>query len=202
MTAPDVVRSSPVAAEAAPGGSRRGRHTARWIALGALVVAGALVAVLATSPNQSATEVDTPLVGQPAPAIVGTTLSGGPFHLAALRGRWAVVNFFASWCPPCQQEQAELVAFAYGHRAPGAAALVGVVFDDAASTARRFMQSSGATWPAVVDPGGQIALQYGVRGPPETFLVSPGGEVVAHFDGPMTDSLLDYWLARARGGGA
>ena len=93
------------------------------------------------------------------------------------------------------------MAFAYGHRAPGAAALVGVVYDDAASTARQFMQSSGATWPAVVDPGGQIALQYGLRGPPETFLVSPDGEVVAHFDGPMTESLLDYWLARAQGGG-
>ena len=48
------------------------------------------------------------------------------------------------------------------------------------------MRSTGATWPAVVDPGGQIALDYGVRGPPETFLVSPDGTVVAHFDGPMT----------------
>ena len=200
MTVPDVALASPAAPEAPPGTSGR-RHSARWVALGVLVVAAGLVAVLATSPDQGATEVDTPLVGQAAPAIGGATLAGGAFHLSALRGRWVVVNFFASWCPPCQQEQAELVAFAYAHRAPGAAALVGVVFDDAASTARRFMASSGATWPAVVDPGGQTALQYGVRGPPETFLVSPEGEVVAHFDGPMTAALLDRSLARAQGRG-
>jgi cytochrome c biogenesis protein CcmG/thiol:disulfide interchange protein DsbE len=167
-----------------------------------LVVGAALVALLATRPPETATEVDTPLVGQSAPGIAGATLGGGPFNLAAERGRWVVVNFFASWCPPCQQEQPELVAFAYAHRAAGDAALVGVVFDDGTSTARSFMRSTGASWPSVVDPGGQIALDYGVRGPPETFLVSPGGTVVAHFDGPMTNGALDYWLARAERGSA
>ncbi len=178
------------------------RHTTRWVAGVTLVVGAALVALLATRPPETATEVDTPLVGQSAPAIAGATLAGGSFSLAAERGRWVVVNFFASWCPPCQQEQPELVAFAYAHRAAGDAELVGVVFDDGTSTARSFMQSTGASWPSVVDPGGQIALDYGVRGPPETFLVSPGGTVVAHFDGPMTNSALDYWLARARRGSA
>jgi cytochrome c biogenesis protein CcmG/thiol:disulfide interchange protein DsbE len=181
--------------------NHRHRHTARWVAGVALVVGAALVAVLATRPPATATEVDTPLVGQAAPPITGTTLGGTTFRLAALRGRWVIVNFFASWCPPCQQEQPELVAFDYAHRSPGDAALVGVVFDDSASTARGFMRSTGASWPAVVDPGGQIALDYGVRGPPETFFVSPDGRVVAHFDGPMTNASLDYWLARAQGGG-
>jgi len=181
-------------------GTRR-RHTTRWVAGVTLVAGAALVALLATRPQQTATEVDTPLVGQVAPGITGPTLAGGSFDLAAWRGRWVVVNFFASWCPPCQQEQPELVAFAYAHRSPGDAALVGVVFDDAASTAHGFMQSTGASWPAVIDSGGQIALDYGVRGPPETFIVSPGGIVVAHFDGPMTNAALDYWLARAERGG-
>jgi cytochrome c biogenesis protein CcmG/thiol:disulfide interchange protein DsbE len=184
------------AAQPAP----RARHTARWIALVALVVVAGLVALLASSPPQTAAEVQTPLVGQHAPALAGPTLAGGTFDLKALRGRWVVVNFFASWCPPCQQEQPELVAFDYAHRAPRAATLVGVVFDDSATSARGFMRSTGATWPAVGDPGGQIAFDYGVRGPPETFLVSPSGLVVAHFDGPMTAHDIDYWLARARDG--
>ena len=178
------------------------RHTTRWVAGVTLAVGAALVALLATRPPETATEVDTPLVGQSAPGIAGATLGGGSFNLAAERGRWVVVNFFASWCPPCQQEQPELVAFAYAHRAAADAQLVGVVFDDGTSTARGFMQSTGASWPSVVDPGGQIALDYGVRGPPETFLVSPGGTVVAHFDGPMTNGALDYWLARAKRGSA
>jgi len=178
----------------------RRRHVARWVGGVVLVAGAALVALLATSPPQTATEVDTPLVGQVAPSITGSTLSGASFDLAALRGRWVVVNFFASWGQPCQQEQPDLVAFAYAHRSPGDAALVGVVEDDTASSARSFMRSTGGTWPAVIDPGGQIGLNYGVRGQPETFLVSPDGTVVAHFDGPMTEASLDYWLARAKQG--
>jgi cytochrome c biogenesis protein CcmG/thiol:disulfide interchange protein DsbE len=182
-----------------PGVTTHRRHTAKWVAGVTLVIGAALVALLATRPPQTVTEVDTPLVGQSAPAITGPTLNGGSFSLSAWRGRWVFVNFFASWCPPCQQEQPELVAFAYAHRSPGDAALVGVVFDDSAATARSFMRSTGATWPAVLDSGGQIALDYGVRGPPETFIVSPDGTVVAHFDGPMTNASLDYWLKRAQG---
>jgi len=176
------------------------RHTAKWVGGVVLVVGAALVALLATRPQQTVTEVDTPLVGQTAPGINGSTLGGGSFDLASLRGRWVVVNFFASWCPPCQQEEPELVAFAYAHRSPGDPALVGVVFDDAASTAHNFMRSTGATWPAVIDPNGQTALNYGVRGPPETFIVSPDGTVVVHLDGPVTDASLDHWLALAKQG--
>jgi cytochrome c biogenesis protein CcmG/thiol:disulfide interchange protein DsbE len=187
-------------APAAASGPRRRRHSARWVAGAVLVIGAALVAVLATRPPATATEVNSPLVGTRAPALVGTTLTGQPFALSSLSGRWVFVNFFASWCPPCQQEQADLVAFAYHHRAPGDVAVVGVAFDDAASSARGFLAQSGATWPALADPGGSIALQYGVRGPPETFLVAPDGTVVAHFDGPVTTRFLDYWLTRAMQG--
>jgi cytochrome c biogenesis protein CcmG, thiol:disulfide interchange protein DsbE len=169
---------------------------ARWIAVGVLVVGAGLVALLATRPPAAATEVDTPLLGHRAPDMSGSTLSGGTFDLAALRGRWVVVNFFASWCQPCQEEEPDLVTFAYGHRGPQDAALVGVVYDDAASNARSFLSSSGATWPALADPGGTLAVDFGVRAPPETFLVSPAGVVTAHLDGPVTASQLDYWLAR------
>jgi cytochrome c biogenesis protein CcmG, thiol:disulfide interchange protein DsbE len=168
--------------------------------VGVLMVAGALVAVLATSPSSTYTEVQTPLLGKPAPAVSGTTLSGGHFALSSLRGRWVFVNFFASWCPPCQQEEPDLVAFAYQHRKAGDAALVSVVYSDTVSNARAFLAQAGATWPAVVDPGGQIALDYGVRDPPETFLISPGGVVLVHLDGAVTDAGLDYWLGQARRG--
>ena len=89
-----------------------------------------------------------------------------------------------------------------GGRLRGDAALVGVdCCGDATSSARDFEASAGATWPALVDPGGQIALQYGVRDPPETFLISPSGEVVAHFDSGVTVAFLDQQLTAARAAG-
>ncbi|HVC69033.1 MAG TPA: TlpA disulfide reductase family protein [Acidimicrobiales bacterium] len=192
----------PVSAAETGVGARRPRRTARWTALVVLVVVAALVALLATRPPATETEVYTPLLGRPAPGITATTLTGRGFDLGAYRGRFVVLNFFASWCPPCQQEQPELVSFAYGQRGAGEAAVVGVVYDDASSNARAFDAEAGANWPAVVDPGGQIALRYGVRAPPETFLISPAGKVVAHIDGAVTAAYLDRQLAAARAGGA
>jgi peroxiredoxin len=187
---------------APPPPAARRRHTARWIAGTVLVVGAALVALLATRPPATASEVDTPLLGHAAPALSGPGLDGHRVDLQSMRGRFVVVNFFASWCAPCQQEEPELVSFAFAHRGAGAPALVSVVFDDAASSARSFLSSTGATWPAVADAGGQIALAYGVRAPPETFVISPAGRVVVHLDGPVTATGLDYWLHRAARGTA
>lgn len=184
-----------------PEGTRaRRRHTARWVALVALVVVGVVVAVLATRPPAQASEVDTPLLGKAAPDVSGPTLQGGSFDLRSLRGKWVVLNFFASWCPPCQQEEPQMVAFAFHHRQEGSVALVSVAYDDSATSARSFLAQSGATWPAVSDPNGQIAVDYGVRGPPETFVISPTGRVLVHLDGAVTESVLDYWLSAAQRG--
>ncbi len=201
VDAPDAARLDAAGARAPGPGRRRGRYTARWIAGVALVAIASLVALLATRPPATATEVATPLLGKAAPDLVGTTLSGGRFALSDDRGRWVVVNVSASWCPPCQQEEPALVAFAYHHRLPGEAVLVGVVYDDTTSDARAFATSSGATWPSVVDPGGQIALRYGVRGPPETFVISPAGTVVAHLDGAVTTTDLDQQITAAGAAG-
>jgi len=173
------------------------RHPARWVGAGVLVVGAALVALLATRPPELASEVATPLLGRQAPALAGTTLTGQPFQLRSLLGRFVVINFFASWCAPCQQEEPGLVTFAAHHSGPQAAQLVGVVFDDTAANARSFMAGARATWPALSDPNGALAVDYGVRAPPETFIVSPDGVVVAHLDGPVTASQLDYWLKQA-----
>jgi cytochrome c biogenesis protein CcmG/thiol:disulfide interchange protein DsbE len=198
----DAVAGGHSACAQPPGVVRRRRHTARWVALCVLVVAAALVAVLATRPPSSYTEVQTPLLGKQAPSVTGTTLSGGRFDLSSLRGSWVVLNFFASWCPPCQQEEADLVKFQTQQGSGRDVALVGVVYDDSASAARRFLEQTGATWPAVADPGARIALDYGVRGPPETFIISPEGIVTVHLDGAVTNAGLDEYLGRAERGDA
>jgi cytochrome c biogenesis protein CcmG/thiol:disulfide interchange protein DsbE len=177
------------------------RHPVRWVA-GVLLLALVLVAVVAaTRPSQQATQVQSPLVGRPAPVLAGTTLAGSPFSLTQERGHYVYVNFFASWCPPCQEEQQALMDFGFhqGQEADGAR-MVSVVFNDTVSDARRYVSEWGIPWPVVPDNAGAIANRFGVSAPPMTFLVDPQGTVVGTWEGPVTVAQLDRMLRTARAG--
>jgi cytochrome c biogenesis protein CcmG/thiol:disulfide interchange protein DsbE len=183
-----------------PAGDEAGappRHPARWVAIGVLVVAAGLVAVLATRPPATVTEVFSPLVGQAVPAVAGTTVDGSRYALATPPGRYTVINFFASWCVPCQEEGTELVKFQYEHQHSGDASMLSVVFDDSLSSARSYQATLGATWPTLSDPGGTLAVAFGVRAPPSTFVVAPDGRVVAYLVAPVTAADLDHVISTA-----
>jgi len=165
-------------------------------------VAAGLVAVLATRPPAAVSEVQSPLVGAQAPPVRGLTVGGTPYALPRHPGSFVIVNFFASWCGPCQQEGPELVKFAFEHHRPGDASLVSVVFDDTTGSARSYQATLGATWPTLADQGGALALSFGVRAPPSTFVIAPDGRVAAYIVAPVTAADLDAVLARARSSGA
>lgn len=177
----------------------RPRHPIRWVAVAVLAVLAVVGIVLATRTPQQATAVQSPLLGRQAPDFSGTDLlNGSPVALTSLRGHYVVVNFFASWCIPCQEEAPDLSRFAYdqSHR-PGGADMISVVFHDTTSTARAFLTSNGDLWPAVADPGGAIADRYGVTAPPTSFVVDPSGRITAVLVGPATEKNLDSFLAAA-----
>jgi cytochrome c biogenesis protein CcmG/thiol:disulfide interchange protein DsbE len=178
------------------------RRTALW---GSLVIGGLLVAfvvVLATRPSALDKQAQSPLLGKPAPDIAGTSvLSGQSVSLVGLRGKWVVVNFFATWCIPCRQEHPEFVKFAQRHL-NGDAQVLMVVYDDSDDKVRDWFHTHGGDWPVVADPGDRVALDYGVSGVPETYLVDANGFLVSKTVGGVTADGLDRVLARARTQGA
>jgi peroxiredoxin len=176
------------------------KHPARVVAGVVLVALIVLAVVLATRPPYQATAVDSPLLGRNAPGFTGTQLSGDSHvSLSSYRGHWVYLNFFASWCAPCQSEEPNLVQFNYEQsRATDGARMVSVVYQDSDSAALRFDKGQGADWPTISDPGGNVANAYGVSAPPTTFLIDPHGRVASEWVAPLTVSQLDKGLRQAR----
>ena len=191
-----VPTSSPPAAPASAPAARRPR-TAKWIALGLAVVLLALVAVLATRRSAEQVAADSPLLGKVAPEVTGVGLDDRTVRLSQLRGRYVLLNFFASWCVPCQKEHDDLVRFQAAHRESADATVLAVIFDDTTKNARSFFERRGGDWPVLADESGKVSLDFGVRGPPESFLISPEGIVLTRIIGEVESSDLEDLLVRA-----
>lgn len=114
----------------------------------------------------------------PGPTLPGLTLpcftGGQPVALDRLRGP-AVVNLWASWCPPCREELPVLQRYAAA--TAGQVRVVGVVTEDARDAAASFAQDAGVTFPALYDREGQLFAALGVVGLPATVFVDAGGQV-------------------------
>lgn len=175
----------------------RGR-VALFVAVPLGVVLLLFIVLLATRDPATDRQVSSPLLGRPAPEIVGTTIEGLAFDSGAYDGRWLVVNFFATWCGPCVQEHPELVAFQEAQAAAGEANVVSVVFSDDEASVKAFFGREGGDWPVVLSEGTTIA-EWGVAGVPESFVVDPGGIVRAKLVGGVTADGLTRFLDAARG---
>lgn len=191
----DLPTAEPTTAPTAS--AARGR-VAALITIPIALVLVVFVVILATRDPASDREVDSPLLGQPAPRIEGTTLEDRPFDSATFDGRWLVVNFFATWCVPCVQEHPELVAFQRGQAERGQANVVSVVFSDERPAVESFFARNGGDWP-VVFAADTVVSDWGVAGVPESYLVDPGGIVRAKLVGGVTAAGLDALVTEAGG---
>lgn len=127
-------------------------------------------------------------VGQTAPAITDKALPG---HAAVTpemlkSGKVTLVNFWASWCPPCRAEHPRLLQMAQE-----GLPIIGVNFRDQEGAASSYLTEDGNPFQAVAfDPQGRSAIDWGVTAPPETFILDGNGTVLFRFAGPLVGS--DY----------
>ena len=127
-------------------------------------------------------------VGQTAPPITEVALAGyEAFDPAMLTsGEVTLVNFWASWCPPCRVEHPKLLEM----QAEGMQ-IIGVNIRDQERNATRYLEEDGNPFSAVpFDPAGRTSIDWGVTAPPETFIVDGDGTVLFRFAGPLVGS--DY----------
>ena len=128
-----------------------------------------------------------------APNFTMDLFDGGRFSLTQERGSAVVVNFWASWCVPCQGEAPVLEGAFHRYQSHGVK-FIGVDIKDTPDDARSFLRRYVSTYPNGFDAQKQIYIDYGVYGLPETFVIDRNGMVIHHVIGPVTESQLDSWL--------
>jgi cytochrome c biogenesis protein CcmG, thiol:disulfide interchange protein DsbE len=160
----------------------------RWVAVAALVVVAIVVVELASGGGSSES-------GRAAPPLPAKALRPPGTSLAELRGKPALVDFFASWCDPCAEEAPELrkLAASLGARAT----VVAIDWDDAGGPARAFVRRHGWTFPVLADTSGTAGEKYGLVGLPTSFVLDPQGKIVATFRGPQSEARLRQALLEA-----
>lgn len=129
-------------------------------------------------------------VGEAAPSTSLPRLEGGGGEsLADYRGRWVLVNFWASWCEPCKGEAPALEEFQRRHGGPRFT-ILGIDTRDLTDDGREFVRDYGLSYPQLRDGDGDYAHDYGTTGVPENFLVDPQGKVQWLLPGPVDEKYL------------
>lgn len=145
--------------------------------------------------GKDASEIPSVLIGSKAPSLElapleGLTKFGEPVPALTdqvIDGKLSLVNVWASWCVPCRQEHPILLELARDPRIT----LVGINYKDKTENALRFLGELGNPFAAVgIDPNGKAAIDWGVYGVPETYLVAPDGEILFKQIGPFTPDAL------------
>lgn len=147
-----------------------------WLMTAVLLPTMAVLGLLAWGFTREANFIPTPLLAKPAPAFSLTLFDGSVLRLAELRGEVVFLNFWASWCPPCRAEARMLEASWRGHKGRGVVFL-GVNIQDKEEAARKFLEEFDVSYPNGMDPGSKIAIDYGVWGLPETFIIDREGRI-------------------------
>jgi len=148
---------------------------------GAVVLLLGIVAIQLNKSQQGSVQ-----VGDTAPAFVLTTFEGEEINTADLTGKVILVNFWASWCNPCELEAADLQNAWTLYKEGGQVVFLGVDWTDTETEALAYMQKFGITYPSGPDYGTRISQAYRTTGVPETYVIDGAGNLAFVKKGPFT----------------
>ena len=158
----------------------KGWHVATIVAL--IGIIGLFYAGLGRDPRS----IPSVLVGKEAPSFSGPDVQSGEIlALDAYKGKVIVLNFWASWCQECRLEHQNLLAINGQFRNYPDFVMLGIDYQDQPGDAIGFLNSFGSTYPHVRDIKGTIAIDYGVYGVPETFIIDSHGVIRFKYVGPI-----------------
>lgn len=164
----------------------------RPVTIASVLLAAAVVATVfayghahqgALSPRAVAHTIRPAQLDSPAPPFHATTLTGKQIRGSTYTGRPMVINFFASWCPPCQQDAPRIAALIDSYK--GRIAVLGVDGNDTQSGARKFVAKYRWRFPILWDPGDHLFTTFGIAAQPVTLIVDAHGAIRDRFLGPI-----------------
>lgn len=172
---------------------------ARILRIAVVVAILGLTVTLALAFRRDPQDIKTGTIGKPAPAFTLQRLDGsGEVALADFEGKVVVINFFASWCLPCLQENPTLVRVYERYRGSDVV-ILGVNNWESREDGYAYAQRLGMAWPTVADSEGRVSLSYGVFGPPETFFIGTDGIIAGRHIGPIDETTLVNGIEKLRG---
>ena len=180
------------------GPARGFRRRVRSVLLVVTALAGlAVIAVLTVSvadAGHGSSRPKAPVAAQPF-TLAALGSAGRQVSLAAYAGRPVIVNFFASWCVPCQHETPLLAGFFAAHH--GQIQVIGIDSNDTTAIALKFVRAEHVGYPVAADPfPAKTATSYGVLALPQTFFLNGRHQIVRHIAGQVTAKELAAWAAQ------
>ena len=168
----------------------------RWLLIAVVVALAALLALLFWGLQRGPrTDVGGAVpLNKPAPQFTVTTIDGQPLAMSELRGKTVVLNVWASWCVPCRDEAAELNR-TYAIYKDRNVAFVGIAWNDNDGEVRKFVEQYKVPYAIALDSEGKIAIDLGITGVPETFLIDAQGQLTQKWVGPINSAQLNGLLA-------
>ncbi len=162
------------------------------------VASGQVASGQGTSEQGASGQVERPRIGEAAPDFTLNMLDGSTLTLADLNGDVTALNFWASWCAPCEDELPDFQTVWEEYQDQGIT-FVGIAIQEDEAEVQEMLSHFGITYPQGMDPTQQIALTYGVTGVPETFVLDADGNVAYIHIGPVSAEELREELNSLQG---